>query len=62
MRGNRFVEPLDMSNFPECTLQVLEMQDGDGITNVYWGICDARIVAGVGAALSETEFGGHVRP
>ena len=32
------MEPLDMRNFPECTLQVLEMQDGDGITNVYCGI------------------------
>ena len=38
-RGNRFVELLDMSNFSECSLQVLEMQDGDGITNIYWGIC-----------------------
>src|ERR1035438_10048125 len=38
MRRNRFVEPLDMRNFPECTLQVLEMQDGVGIRNVYWGI------------------------
>jgi hypothetical protein len=27
-----------MRNFPECTLQVLEMQDGDGITNVYSSI------------------------
>src|ERR1039457_2644029 len=47
---------------PECTLQVLEMQDGGGIRNVYWGICDARIVADVGAALSETEFGGWCAP
>jgi len=39
MRGNRFVELLDMGNFSECSLQVLEMQEGDGITNVYWGIC-----------------------
>ena len=29
---NRFVEPLVMSNFSKCTLQVLEMQGGDGIT------------------------------
>lgn len=28
-----------MSNSPECTLQVLEMQGGEGITNVYWDIC-----------------------
>ena len=32
-----------MSNFPECILQVLEMQDGSGITNVYSGICGARV-------------------
>ena len=38
VRRDRIVEPLDMRNFPECTLQVLEMQDGDGITNVYCGI------------------------
>lgn len=36
------MEPLDMSNFPECSLQVLEMQGGVGITNVYWGIWVSR--------------------
>jgi len=40
---NRFVEPPDMSNFSECTLQVLEMQGGRGITNAYRGICARRV-------------------
>ncbi len=44
-RGNRFVEPLDMSNFSECTLQVPEMQDGDGIRKVNAGICEGGALA-----------------
>jgi hypothetical protein len=38
---DRFVEPLDMSNFSECILQVFEMQGQGLITNVYRDICGA---------------------
>ena len=40
VRGNRVVEPSGMLNFPECSLEVLEMQGGSRITNVYCGICE----------------------
>jgi len=43
MRVNRLVEPLDMSDYFECILQVFEMQDGGGITNVYSDICGGRL-------------------
>ena len=42
-KEGRLVELRDISDFPECTLQVLEMQGGSGITNVYARICSRRV-------------------